>query len=113
MVDLVVVKFIGSKNQSIRGKSWAPLLTSQGRLLSIPDFSRNRVARSLGFCVVFYRPFFVPFSLCLLAIALSVLLFTASDCAFASNCSVPQVYHKSRVSDRGSPLDGGLSGYNT
>jgi hypothetical protein len=97
MVDLVVVKFIGSKNQSIRGKSWAPLLTSQGRLLSIPDFSRNRVARSLGFCVVFYRPFFVPLGLCLLAIALSVLLFTASDCPFASNCSVPQVYHKSRV----------------
>jgi hypothetical protein len=46
-------------------------------------FSKNRVARSLVFCVVFYRPFFVPFSLFLLAIALSVLLLTASDCPFA------------------------------
>ena len=63
MVDLFVVKVIGSKNQSIRRKSWAPLLTFQERLLSIPDFSRNRVARSLVFCVVFYRPFFVPFGL--------------------------------------------------
>jgi hypothetical protein len=44
MVDLVVVKFNGSKNQSIRGKSWAPLLTFQGCLFSIPDFSRNRIA---------------------------------------------------------------------
>ena len=83
MVDLVVVKCIGSKNQSIRGKSWVPLLTFQERLLSITDFSKNRVARSLVFCVVFYRPFFVPFSLFLLAIALSVLLLTASDCPFA------------------------------
>ena len=49
MVDLVVVKFIGSKNQSISGKSWVPLLTFQERLFSIPDFSRNRVARSLVF----------------------------------------------------------------
>jgi hypothetical protein len=57
MVDLVVVKCIGSKNQSIRGKSWVPLLTFQERLLSITDFSKNRVARTLVFCVVFYRPF--------------------------------------------------------
>jgi len=63
MVDLVVVKFIGSKNQSIKGKSWVPLLTFQERLISIPNFSRNRVARSLVFCVVFYRPFYVPFGL--------------------------------------------------
>jgi hypothetical protein len=41
MVDLVVVKFNGSKNQSIRGKSWASLLTFQGCLFSIPDFSHN------------------------------------------------------------------------
>jgi hypothetical protein len=57
MVDLVVVKFIGSKNQSIRGKPWVPLLTFQVRLFSIPDFSRNRIAGTLVFCVVFCIPF--------------------------------------------------------
>jgi hypothetical protein len=57
LCDLVVVKFNGSKNQSIRGKSWAPLLTFQWCLFSIPDFSRNRIAGTLVFCVVFCIPF--------------------------------------------------------
>ena len=39
----------------------------------------NKVARSLGFCVMFCRSLFV---LLLLAIVLSVLLFTATDYAF-------------------------------
>jgi hypothetical protein len=85
----------------------------QERLFSIPDFSRNSVARSLVFCVVFYRPLFVPLGLfsfghCIVCPPIDG--FRLSLCFLKI---VPQVYHKSRISDRRSPLDGGLSGYNT
>jgi hypothetical protein len=52
------------------------LLTLPEHLSSFLVFVEVRVVRSLVFCVVFCRPLFVLF---LLAIAVSVLLFTASD----------------------------------
>ena len=99
----VVVKFIGSKNQSIRGKSWAPLLTFQERLMSIPDFSSDRVGLSLLFVCSTLPPIFVPFGLFFFwpLYCLSSYLWLRIVSLLSSNCSVPQVYHKSRVSDRG------------
>jgi len=62
-------------------------------------------------CVVLCLPFLFLLDF------FSVLLFTALRLRIvlllSSNCSVPQVYRKSRISDRGSPLDGWFSGCNT
>jgi hypothetical protein len=52
------------------------LLALPEHISSFPDFSGARVARSLTFCVVFYRSFV------LLAIVLSVLRFIDSNYTF-------------------------------
>jgi hypothetical protein len=59
----VVVKFIGSKNQSEESHGFVPLLTFQERLISIPDFSSDRVGLSLLFVCSNCLPLFVPFGL--------------------------------------------------
>ena len=50
--------------------------TNGGETEFTPVLTGDRVARSIAFCVLFFRLLFVPF---LAAIVLSVLLFTESD----------------------------------
>ena len=58
------------------------ILTLPQHLNSLPVFNGIRVARSLVFCVAFYRLLFVILSVFPLVIALSVLIFSAFNCSF-------------------------------